>query len=289
MENIALSTFGIYLACWLAYLLTCGFRNLIPEEILVQSLDGSLFIIVGMAFYIAVRRSTTRIESYMNGICLLTLILSFIALIQYFLAHGDPGATLGNRNFYAAFMAITLPMFFRKRWYKFIPVLVLGLIIAKTSTAIAAALIASAFFMWGWRGAGVAIIPAVTYYLVFKLPVHSVSLGARLDYWTDALGKMSNSWQTFLFGVGPGVYWQFQNELHSEPVYLLFNLGIIGLLIVAAYIFQSFRKSGDRRLQAAFLAVVIDSFGNHVMHTTPTALLAIIIFALKDRETWRAL
>jgi hypothetical protein len=279
-----LSLFGIYVACWFAYLLGCGFLGLIPAEILVQALDGSMFIIAGMSLYILTTKSTGRTETVMNGICALSLILSATAFIQYFIGHGDPGATLVCRNVYAAFMAISLPLFFRKGWYKFIPVIVLGLIIAKTSTAIAAALIASAFFVWGWKGAGIAIIPAIAYYLAFKLPVHHLSLGARLDYWTDALGKVSGSWQTLLFGVGPGVYWQFQNELHSEPVYLLFNLGIVGLIIVAAYIFRSFTRSTDRRLQSALLAVVVDSFGNHVMHTAPTALLVIIILGLIDRK-----
>ncbi len=280
-----LTLFGIYIACWFTYLLGCGFLGLIPGEILVQALDGSMFIIAGMAFYVLTRNCSGKLDKYMNGICALSLVLTAAAFIQYFIGHCDPGSTLVCRNVYAAFMAISLPPFFRRKWAWFIPLIGLGLIIAKTSTAIAAALMATAFYLWGWKGAGIAIIPAVAYYLVFKLSAHAVSLGARLEYWQDALSKMANSWQTLLFGVGPGVYWQFQNELHSEPVYLLFNLGIIGLMIVAAYIFRSFScKPSNRILQAALLAVVINSFGNHVMHTAPTALLAIIITGLIDRE-----
>ena len=284
MKDGFLTLFGIYIACWFLYLLISGLMGSIPGEILIQALDGSMYIIAGMAFYVAARHCTGAVDRYMNGICVLSLVLSVVAFIQFFIGHGDAGSTLACRNVYAAFIAISLPLFFRKGWYKFIPILVLGLIIAKTSTAIAAALIASAFYLWGWKGAGVAVIPAIAYYLVFKLPVHSVSLGARLEYWTDALSKVSDSWQTLLFGVGPGVYWQFQNELHSEPVYLIFNLGIIGLIIVAAYIFRSLTQCTDWRLQAALLAVVVDSFGNHVMHTAPTALLVIIILGLIDRK-----
>jgi hypothetical protein len=193
-------------------------------------------------------------------------------------------ATLGNQNFFAAFIAISTVFFMRKRWWVFLPVLALSLYVARTSTAIAAAFVSCAFYFWGWKGAGLSIIPAVAYYVLFKIPVHSLSLGTRLEYWIDALSKISNSWQTLLFGVGPGVYWQFQNELHSEPVYLIFNLGIIGLAIMAAYIITSFTQCTDRRLQAALLAVVVDSFGNHVMHTAPTALLVIIILGLIDRK-----
>jgi hypothetical protein len=207
-----------------------------------------------------------------------------MGLVQVFIGKGSPVATLGNQNFFAAFIAISVVFFMRKRWWVFLPVVGLALACARTSTAIAAAFISCAFYFWGWKGAGLSIIPAILYYLLFKIPVHTLSLGTRLDYWMDALTKISNSWHTLLFGVGPGVYWQYGNELHSEPVSLLFNLGIIGLVIMAAYIITSFRRLCDRRLQAAFLAIIVDSFGNHPMHTAPTALLAIIIMGLVNRE-----
>lgn len=280
MKDHVLSIFCIYMACWFGFLLCCGFRGLISGEILFQALDTATFIMAGMAFYIMVRRGTGLAKVYMNGICILCLILSAAAFIQYFFGHGHPGSTLGNRNFYAAFIAISIPFFFRSRWVWFVPVICLGLTIAKTSTAIAAAFVSVSFYLWGWKGVGLSVIPSVLYFILFKTPE---SLIERWFYWTDALTKMCGSWKTVLFGVGPGVYWRFGNELHSEPVYLLFNLGIIGLLLIAVYIFKSFYKQRNRVLQAALLAVVVDSFGNHLMHTAPTALLVITILALNGR------
>jgi len=284
MRNTILTAFVLYLSCWFAFLLSAGSRGIVPVEITAQAVDSIMLILAGVGVYICARHSRGPLSTYFNWICILVLVLIVMGLVQVFIGKGSPVATLGNQNFFAAFIAISTVFFIRKRWWVFLPVLTLSLYVARTSTAIAAAFISCAFYFWGWKGAGVAVIPAIAYYLVFKLPVHSVSLGARLDYWTDALGKISNSWQTLLFGVGPGVYWQFQNELHSEPAYLIFNLGIIGLAIMAAYIFRSFTQCNDRRLQAALLAVVVDSFGNHVMHTAPTALLVIIILGLIDRE-----
>ena len=283
LGDAVLSILGIYLSCWFAYLMWAGFYGAIPAEILFQSLDTMTFIFAGMGVYVLVRRGRMPTERFMNWICGLTVAFCLLALTQMGLFKMDPVATLGNRNFFAAWLAIAIPLFFREKWWRFILLIAICLLFTRTSSAIAAAFIATFFYLWGWKGAGIAVIPGVAYYLVFKLPVHSVSLGARLEYWTDALCKMANSWQTILFGVGPGVYWRFGNEFHSEPVYILFNLGIVGLIIVAAYTFRSFRKPCDRRLQAAFLAALVDSFGNHVMHVALTALLTIVILALKDR------
>jgi len=284
MRNTILTAFVLYLSCWFAFLLSAGSRGIVPVEITAQAVDSIMLILAGIGVYICTRHSKGTISTYLNWICILVLILIAMGLIQVFIGHGSPVATLGNQNFFAAFIAISVVFFIRRRWWVFLPVIGLALACAKTSTAIAAALISCAFYFWGWKGAGLSIIPAVAYYVLFKIPVHSLSLGTRLEYWIDALSKISNSWHTLIFGVGPGVYWQFQNELHSEPVYLLFNLGIVGLIIVAAYIFRSFTQCTDRRLQAALLAVVVDSFGNHVMHTAPTALLVIIILGLIDRK-----
>lgn len=283
LGDVALFILGIYLSCWFAYLMWAGFYGAIPAEILFQSLDTMTFIFAGMGVYILVRRGRIPAGQFMNWICCLTVTFCVLALIQMTLFSMEPVATLGNRNFFAAWLAIAMPLFFRRKWLCFVPLIVICLICTKTSSAIAAALMATAFYLWGWKGTGLAVIPAVTYYLIFKLPVHSLSLGARLEYWMDALCKTANSWQTLLFGVGPGVYWRWGNEFHSEPVYILFNLGVVGLMAVAAYTFRSFYKPCDKRLQSAFLAALVDSFGNHVMHVPLTALLIIVILALKDR------
>ena len=284
MRNTILTAFVLYLSCWFAFLLSAGSRGIVPVEITAQAVDSIMLTLAGVGVYICARHSKGTISTYFNWICILVLVLIVMGLVQVFIGKGSPVATLGNQNFFAAFIAISTVFFIRKRWWVFLPVLALSLYVARTSTAIAAAFVSCAFYFWGWKGAGLSIIPAILYYLLFKIPVHSLSLGMRLEYWIDALSKISNSWHTLIFGVGPGVYWQYGNELHSEPVSLLFNLGIVGLTIVAAYIFRSFTQCTDRRLQAALLAVVVDSFGNHVMHTAPTALLVIIILGLIDRE-----
>ncbi len=285
MGRPILTVFGIYLSCWFTYFLSAGFNNVVPQEILVQAIDAITFVFAGMGLYVLVRNGKKPIETYLNwAICPAAIFLGILGVIQWKFGMIAAGATLGNPNFLAAFIAISLPLFFRPKWWFFIPLFIFILFVCRTSTAISAAFIASGWYFFGWKGVGLATIPAIVYYLIFKA---TTSTYIRFGYWTDALTKISNSWQTLVFGVGPGVYWQWQNELHSEYVYLLFNLGIIGFLIVAAYIAKSLRTVGDRRLYASFLAILVDAVGNHVMHVMPTAYLIIVILALRDRTAGR--
>lgn len=283
LSNPVITAFGIYLACWFTFLLSAGFNGVIPVEIVVQGIDTILMILAGMTVYLSVKTSTGKKDRYLNGICTLSMVLFIVGIVQYFI-DGNFSATMGNRNFLSAFLAISLPMFFRPGWKKFIPFIIIGLGLSQTSTAIAAALIGTGWYFCGWKGAGLAVLPGCLYYLLFKLNVHALSLGTRLDYWSDAIHKISNSWITMLFGVGPGVYWQFQNDLHSEYMNALFNLGILGLALIILYIVKSSRRQSDKILFASFIVICLNAVGNHLMHTAPTAMLALIVFALRDRQ-----
>jgi hypothetical protein len=70
--------------------------------------------------------------------------------------------------------------------------------------------------------------------------------------------------------------------LHSEWVNLAWNLGIVGLVIAGLYFWRSL-KSGNRILTAMIVAVLVDGLGNHLMHTIPTAILAVMAMGLNDR------
>jgi hypothetical protein len=275
---------GGYLACWFAYLYSAAFLGLIPAEVINQATDSLLFIMAGLSIYILVRNGSVEISHYQNGICLLSSIMAGLGLIQFFFGKGEfsvAHATLGNPNFLAAFLAISAPFFFRRKWCVFLPLILGALIATKTATAIAALLIGAGFYLWGWKGSVLAVFPGAAYFALWKNPA---SLIERLAFWTDALQKISHSWHTLLFGVGPGIYWQAGNMLHSEYAYLVFNLGIVGLILAFIYILQSCSHFTDRRLFASIIVILVDGAGNHLMHTAPTAMLAIIIFALNDRK-----
>jgi hypothetical protein len=276
-----MAVFGIYLVGWFAYLFSASSSGQIPEEVLIQAIDSLTFAMGGFLIYVTVRYGKTSTNSYMNAICTLAIVLAVMGLIRYFHGDGQAVATLGNTNFLAAFLAISVPCFFRKKWWMLLPLIIGTLFIAHTSTAIVAVLIGTGFYLWGWKGAALSLIPGIAYFALFKAPL---SLLERISFWTDGLQKLSHSCNTMLFGVGPGIYWQAGNMLHSAYAYLFWNFGIFGLWLALFYILRSFLNiSVDRRIFASFLIVLADGVGNHLFHTAPTAMLAITIFALNDR------
>jgi hypothetical protein len=290
--------FGIYSACWFAYIQIAESQKWMPDDSMVQSVDVLTLIMSGYVLYIIIKFGRASKVFWMNVICVLSIILSCIGILQYFKV-AVATATLICTNYLAAFLAITTIFFFRGfslrfykiwkikipysplGWWLFIPLVGFALYLTHTSTAIAAFCISLGFYAWGWKGAGLAIIPGVAYWLIFKMPD---SLLERISFWTDAVQKLSGHWEKLVFGTGPSILWQTDNMLHSEYFYLLWNFGLIGLIIAAFYIIRSCRKVTNRVLFASFLAVLVDGIGNHLLHTAPTAMLAIIIFALNDRE-----
>lgn len=277
-EDIVVAAFGAYCALWFAYIQFSASMGFIPREAIIQAVDTMQLIMAGIVWYLFVRGSKVSPDLYMDGICVLSVILSIIALIQVLMG-GVPTATLANQNFLAAFLAISTVFFFRGRWQWALPLIIMVLYLCKTSTAVLAICVGIGFYFYGWKGTAAAIIPAGLYFLIIKTPT---SLHERIGFWADAFNKVSTSWQTLIFGVGPGIYWQPGNMLHSEYVYLLFNFGIIGLVLALLYILGASKR--NRFIYSAFLVCLVDGIGNHLLHTAPTAMLATTIFALNDRE-----
>jgi hypothetical protein len=272
---------GIYISLWLIFLHIGASKGWLPEEGFSQAIDSLVWITVGMVSYNIVRcGKKVSLETYLYGIVSLAVVLSLLGLLGILTGRPAVG-TLGNQNFLGAFLAISGIACYslRKGWIPLIPI-VACLIATHTSMAIGAFLIGTGYFFFNVYGVIAGGIAGAAYFLIFKT---SESMMIRADYWTDALQKISGSWQTIVFGVGPGIYWEWGNMLHSEYVYIVWNLGMVGLLLVGLYIWRSCREINNRVIFAMFIAVLVDGIGNHLMHTAPTAMLAIIVFGLKDK------
>ncbi|MDD4390185.1 MAG: hypothetical protein PHW03_05215 [Eubacteriales bacterium] len=272
--------FGFFLAAWGTFIQAEVSRGFMIIGALIQAADSFMLIMAGYALYIIIKFGKISKTTWMNAICSLSILLSIIGIIQYFMV-GSAAATLGCINFLAAFLAISAIFFYRRKWWIALPVVLWALFLTHTSTAILALSVGTGFFLWQWKGAIIGLIPSIAYFLIFKTPT---SLMSRIDYWLDAIQKLSNHWYTLLFGVGPGILWRTDNMLHSEPVYLLWNFGIIGLLLAGAYVVKIFTRVPDRYLYPALIVIVIDSLGNHLFHVPTTAYLSVVIFALFARE-----
>ncbi len=278
-REIVPATLGVYIAAWLLYLQIGAAQGWLFPEVFAQAVDSLTWVLIGYAIYVVVRHGRTDPDTYLNALCGLAVVLAALGLLTYYFL-GAAVATLGNQNFLAAFLAIAGLGCYRRNWWVLLAPIVWCLLITNTSTAIAAFLIGSGYLFFRWWGVLPAALLGVGYFLLFKAPS---SLTDRVGYWTDAFWKISGSWHTVVFGVGPGIYWTWGNMLHSEYAYIAWNLGLVGLALAAVYVYLSFREINKSIFFAMFLAVLVDGFSNHLLHTAPTAMLAVIILALKDR------
>lgn len=267
---------GAFIGAWFIALDIMGVAN-------VQTLG---WITAGMAVYVAVNLGSSERDVYLDGICIVATLLAAFGMVLYGIK-GVAVATLGNQNFLGAFLAISAFACFRiRRWY-FLALILPALWLCHSSTPIAAFCAGLGFYLWRWKGLALAVIPGAAYFFLLDGGTNVIHGTDRFDFWIDAIEKIGSSWSTILFGVGPGIYWQTGNALHSEYVYTGWYLGAIGLALLAFYIVRSFIYEKDRLLSATFIAILVDGIGNHLMHTAPTAMLAVIIFGLKDRELVR--
>lgn len=299
LPNPFLSTFGLYAAGWMAFVFALFFVGQVNSTLVLVTIDAMLFIIMGMLAYLAVYHSEVTTDGWADIICTLALIQAIIGICQHYWfdpvstvlnyvvdVRGEysfltPIGTLGNKNFLGALLAMSLPFFFRvSRWVLAVPIIIFGLFVVSTSTAAVAACVGIGYFFAGWRGSAVMIIPAILYVLFWDQQV--ILKADRFLFWQDGLTKVFSSWKTAVFGYGPGITWQIGNQLHNEYVMTVWNYGLIGLALMGAFIVSLSRES--RMLFTAFIILCVNMLGNHPLHTIPTALLAVVIIALIERE-----
>lgn len=305
-DNVILRAFFWYCFAWLAFIVT--FSAVYPgpmSAIIPLSLQSAMMLTAGGALYVVVTRTSLSDNAWFNVLCIAGLIQAVIGILQVFVfdpvvwlislvipAGGQgyqPSGFLGNNNFFAAWMAFSLPFFLRRKWIFLAPVIIFALAIANTRMAWIAASAGMIYYLWPVlqsRKARTILVAAITgaaaAYLVGT--GRAFSHFERLDYWLDAIKvTIGNGWFTIIFGNGFGSVWQVGNSLHSEPVEMFFTLGAIGALIMAAFIVLTLLTCPSRRLAAAFVIVAVNTIGNHAAHLAPSAFFIIIVIALIER------
>lgn len=275
LRDWIVGTLGVFMAIWYTVLYT---TKLAEPSIVAESLT---LIGFGMVIYTIVRLGQTPVEVYYDMIIFIAVVLSILGIAGHL--QGKPSvATLGNQNFLGAFLAISaFPCFRYRRWYYLILILT-ALWFCHSSTPIVALCFGLGYIVWKWKGAALSVIPGAAYF--FLVGKDTLFTGERMTFWINAWEYLSAIWWTVLVGFGPGVPWNpGKGMLHSEYVNLLWNLGIIGLVIFGLYILRSL-KSNNRILTAMFIVILVDGIGNHLMHTVPTAILAVMVMGLNDRN-----
>lgn len=312
LPNAYMRIFMAYLAGWLSYVTAGLFLGFMAANASITTvlIDGSVWPIIGMSIFLIIYGADKKHhEIIYNAICITALIqaiiglsqvsgydpivwaLSQIVTIKSDLQPSTAVGTLGNNNFLAAFVAASLPFFFRRGWCMAIPIIIACLFVCKTTTAFIAAIAGTVFYFWPqirenlkWSVPSCLVAGIIGLYYAFIY--HPITANDRPDLWLDGIQKVTRSWRTILIGFGPNAEWRHGDKLHSEYFMMFYNFGVIGLGLMAGYIASIFKSINnvDRILMAAFVIICVDAIGNHLLHITTTALLVITITALIEKQ-----
>ena len=300
-----LSWFMIYVALWALWVnyrfVYSGDRFAIRPEIANVTV---IALICGSLMYFKVVKSKLSNEWFCNVVCISATIQMLLALCQsqgftpvFDLISSKVGAKwemkptemtamLGNSNFLAAYLAISLPCFFRKYWVWCLVLLLPAIVYTGSSTAIITALAVFAVYFGTnlkrfWILGAVCISIAGLYLMFVEV---DVLYNKRFIAWNKAFHQFK-AWPQILFGFGPGSKWGGRGNLHNDWLSIWHTFGLIGVSFVGAYVFQTIRKVwNDRILLAAIVAVCVNCLGNGAMQLAPSVFLIIILFGLAQRE-----
>lgn len=302
----------LYCALWQVVMFLMVMKMNLPLEELGPSIMFMLFILVGGVIYLASLESDFENEAFYNLFCIAALIQSAISLLQYCFAF-DPllyilrffvqaqvkldanvvTGTLGNPNFVAAYLAISLPFFFRgilksrkpQWWWGAIPV-ALVIILSGSSSAAIPAIIGVAFYFGGVKWAALGVIPGILYLMGDFASHKQLDAGvihSRAEVWRGVADQIYNqSFVNFIFGRGNASFYGRPYPMHNEWLQCFHNYGLVGLAMITGYVATIYK--GNRVLFTAFIIAVINCFGSYPLHLAPSAFLILIIMGLIERE-----
>jgi len=315
IKNRMIRYFMLYAAAWTLVVSFFYMTGAIPQGLHARAISQMFTIICGGIVYLAVTKSKLSLNFLFNIICISAILQMIEGACQVF--NFDPAfwllskvvrieykaqtqfiGTLGNLNFFAAYLAIALPFFLRRKWWVFalpIPYFIFG---AQTSAAMIAAIVGLAYFAYQeprckeflknpWHRVGLIVLTLLvaSMWLYYDGQIGGTSkldLSGRLDIWTAALSQISQSWITVIFGLGPGSSWGGHGTLHNEWLTVFHRFGLIGLSFVLIYTAKAYR--GNRHLFTAFIIICVNAIGNLPMQLAPSFFLILIIVGLMERE-----
>ena len=235
--------------------------------------------------------------------------------------------SLGNRNYLAAFIAISIPCFVGWRTFKIgrisINPAIIGIFVFLgfcLSPGTLAAIIGMAFLLSYnlspmkrlismSAAMKVAVAFTACYVLItgnhlneftalpgqlheflttgkFTVDPFKSDVG-RFAMWMMALSQLITGWFFMIFGFGPGAFWGREYSMHGQYISVWFQFGLVGLGLMAGYIYTTIRFLAKRKsliLLTSFVIICLDMIGNFPVEIASTAFLIIVICGLIERE-----
>ena len=281
------------------FLLLCTFSSYYPLCTLT-SINSLRIIFVGIFTYYFMCEIGIDKDCFLNILSVVCIIHVLFIIAQYF--KFDPYLIYGirtnmeitgltaNPNEASALIALCTPAFFRKRVWVLIPLLLLGLFLAKSFGGILSfSLIIAAFFLLrGNKFTGGLLCLSIILTAYFF--IHNPNISHRLSVWVTAIKLYFNENLFFGFGLGHwqyisknylsesynGVYFQ---RAHNTFLQCWFELGFGFLVILVGYGYDIIKKAiSDKILIFALIAIFISCSVNSAFRINALNGLIILVW-----------
>lgn len=292
-----------YVCCWAVF---ARFELLLGGTRGNACMDMVFYLIVGVSIYIGASRSNISNTAWFNFICVAALIQATLAILQKFgvtpvfdmigyivrignKPSGNFAGTLENCNFLTAFLVISLPFFFRKYWRCFIPIPLYVILFAGVSGSVIAMTVGVIYYFRLYKVKYIALLAACV--VVFMFLDNGTTINdIRWEWWSMTVKKICTTWESILFGFGPGVKIGLSgsenHNLHNDWLHLWLNLGLFGIAFILAYIYN---LKKNRLFFTAFLIGCTCALTTQLMFVPVNALLMLCIMGLMERDKWQSI
>lgn len=296
--------------------------------------EALLMVILGTTLYLVFYRIYNK-EVMFTILCLFALANVFAASLQYFhvdfqLINNDTPwwrndrtlrvGLLNNRNSLSAAFAFCLPAFFRPRWKYFIPVVLLGLMLAKSVGGVIASLPTLFYYLRQYIITRLkisnkiqilvcvsVIIVGVFFFIKFidnpnytsrwaawrmygELnvdPYQNKWLGTGIGHWKvvfsrEDIRRKICKWA----GCSTPVIGMYYAHAHNEFLHINFEMGLVGIALVLGFIINILleARNMDPRPVLALLAIIINAMVYFPLHIPMLAIVVLIWLSMIRRE-----
>ena len=286
-------------------------RYPVTTPISLESL-GAVFIAM-VWFYVCVQLMNTpkRIDLILGIFCLIGLANVIMLSVQYF--NCDAGVQVDHRiglksddikvglmdcrNSVSALLAISLPAFFRKKWCYFIPFIILGLVLAKTTGGFISAGFVGAtwliYYLKRWTHKAIlifVIVCAVAGYITF---IDVPGMVGRISAWTEAKtlffkhpisGAGLGHWKVIFFHKQAKTLNTYYAQGHNEFIQVAVEMGILSIITIIGYFWSVIKRMRPGAVipGLALLALCVDSLVFFPMHIWFLSILAVTWLAILE-------
>lgn len=201
---------------------------------------------------------------------------------------------MGNQNLTSAVFAFGLPGFFRRKWRKLIPVVLLGMVLSKSTGGLAAGICGGLFYSactFNHTENAYILVGCLMSFVVYILVVDP-PVFLRFTAWREAMGYF---WQHWAMGSGLG-HWKtvflkyrlcggtWWVTAHNEMIQAVFEMGI-GVSVLFLGYFRNLYIRFDQRAvlpYSAVIIIIVNSLVNFPFHIGTTALIAVTWLAILE-------